>query len=529
MASLHSLPVFGHHGSKDKPAKLKSKSTVRPILKKWSQSEKDKKSVDLDRGWEDQGEQSRVYVDQGAAVSEVVLGGMATGGGSGVGLGGATGSRRFNHSRSISATSHVSIATSNSSNGTPAPRQAGATFVHPFQQTPRTSTPPLLSYANSLASMADARDYSPATITEDDDDDELADSTVLASTQQHGQQLDAAIVHSHSHSHSHNANSSGGLHIHQSARTSHAVINSHPLANSNPPSTSNLRRPSLASQHTSSFSEASNGAATKSQPKAPLRVNTSRAFPNLPAQSSRLVNVSSRSDLYLDRTLDSPASSTPASTAVISPSGSVAPMSPLRTSLDGGFPRLRAKSDLDTATRAEHLRAARRKFEMKERAKEERYAREEVKRRERADKKHAHQLEKQVAAQHKEQLAAQAREQAAELEEALQRGKHNRKISIASSGRHSLTLARPSLNIGRPSTSRKNTASSQVGECEKFSSNGYDNTNASHASAYGPEPSVQGVQFSAPKRKNTAKRKTHSAWTAFVLWFRTKLLRMSGS
>ncbi|KAI1259959.1 hypothetical protein F5Y18DRAFT_283588 [Xylariaceae sp. FL1019] len=525
MASLHSLPVFGAHGAKDRSGKLKSKSTVKPLLKRWSQSEKNKKSLDLDRGWEDQGEQFRTYENQGAAVSEVALGGMAVGGGGGgggTGGGGATSSRRFNHSRSISATSHVSIATSCSSNGTPAPRQAGATFVHPFQQTPRTSTPPLLSYANSLASIADARDYSPATITEDDDYDDLADSTAPVSTQRLSQQPDAALIHRHSHSH--NANSSGGLHIHNSACTSHPVINSHSLANSNPPSTSNLRRPSLASQHTSSISEASNGAAPKPQAQAPLRVNTSRTFSNLPAQSSRLVNVSSRSDLYLDRTLDSPASTT-----VLSPSGSVAPMSPLRSSLDGGFPRLRAKSDLDTATRAEHLRAARRKFEMKERAKEERYAREEVKRRERADKKHAHRVEKQVAAQHKEQLAAQVREQAAELEEALQRGKHNRKISIASSGRHSATLARPSLNAGRPSISRKNTASSHLGESEKFASNNYDNTNPYHTSAPGPEPSAQGVHFSAPKRKNTAKRKTHSAWTAFVLWFRTKLLRMGGS
>jgi hypothetical protein len=34
-----------------------------------------------------------------------------------------------------------------------------------------------------------------------------------------------------------------------------------------------------------------------------------------------------------------------------------------------GFPRLRARSELDTATRVENIRAARRKFEERERAK----------------------------------------------------------------------------------------------------------------------------------------------------------------
>ena len=41
----------------------------------------------------------------------------------------------------------------------------------------------------------------------------------------------------------------------------------------------------------------------------------------------------------------------------------------------GGF-RLRSRSEVDTFTRQEHVREARRKFEAKERAKEEKYARE---------------------------------------------------------------------------------------------------------------------------------------------------------
>ncbi|KAJ8117801.1 hypothetical protein ONZ43_g4117 [Nemania bipapillata] len=159
-------------------------------------------------------------------------------------------------------------------------------------------------------------------------------------------------------------------------------------------------------------------------------------------------------------------------------------MSPLRTSLDGGFARIRSKSDLDTATRAEHLRAARKKFEIKERIKDEKYAREEIKRREREENKRAHELEKKLAAEYKEQLAARARQEAAELEEAFQRGKHNRKISVASSGRPSLSVPRPSLTIGRPSTSRKNTLG-QMGESEKFMASSYDSTDPLNAPAYG--------------------------------------------
>ncbi|KAI3322765.1 hypothetical protein HD806DRAFT_523071 [Xylariaceae sp. AK1471] len=514
MASLQPLSAFGSRNAKHKDSKSKSKPTVKPIvkpiLKKWSQSEKSKKSLDLDRGWDEQGEQYRRIGPDTAAVAVVggegggVGGTPETVGGVGLGvLGSTTSARRFNHSRSISGTSHASVATSNSSTGVSAPRQAGATFVHPFQQTPRTSTPPLLSYANSLASIADARDYSPTTITEDDDDD------YLAATDQHRQL--------HHYNSSHNNNNNSDLHIHHT----------HPMSN-NPNSLSqptlSLQRPLLASQRTSSFTDVSNAHSPRPPPQPPLRVNTSRSPSSVPAHSSRLANVSSRSDLYLDRIVDSPASSNLASTTIASPSSSIAPMSPLRTSLDSGF-RLRAKSDLDTATRAEHLRAARRKFEMKERAKDEKYAREEIKRRERADNKRAQELDRQLAAHHKEQLAARARQETAELEEALQRGKHNRKVSVASSSRPSLSLPRPSISLARPSTSRRNT-SGQIGESEKFMSSSYDSTGPRSPPAHGAEAGNAPVQFTSPKRKNTAKKKTQSAWTTFMLWLRTKLLRM---
>lgn len=226
--------------------------------------------------------------------------------------------------------------------------------------------------------------------------------------------------------------------------------------------------------------------------------------------------------------VESPISSNAASNHIASPTSSTAPMSPLRSSFDASaFPRLRAKSDLDTATRAEHLREARRKFELREKAKEEKYAREEIKRRERADNKRALELERHAALLHKEQMAARARQEAAELEEAMSRGKYNRKYSMNSSGRPSLAISRTSMS--RPSTSRKNIPS-PLGETEteKFASSNYDSLDARSPPSFGNEAgSAQDVVFQSPRRKHTAKKKTQSTWTMFILWLRTKLLRAS--
>ncbi|KAI1752236.1 hypothetical protein F4782DRAFT_161847 [Xylaria castorea] len=518
MASFQSISGFGPHGTNHKIGKSKPKPAVKPILKKWSPSEKDKKSLDLDRGWDEQDVQHRStqgwgrssslsFYDQVAGspdAATAVVGGPPGTGGVGLGvLGSTTTTRRYDHSRSISATSHVSGTTTNSSNGIIAPRQAGATFVHPFQQTPRTSTPPLLSYANSLASIADTRDYSPTTITEDDDNDngDLAGGIETQTNQHH-------YLNSTSHC-------SSGFYSH------HTNLFGNP---------NSLSQPTLILQPQGSQCASSTDISDTNSPRPPpqplLRISTSRTS-SIPTHSSRLANVSSRSDLRLDRIVDSPVPLNKAPTNIGSPSSSIAPMSPLlRTSLDGAFPRLRAKSDLDTGTRAEHLRAARRKFEIKERAKDEKYEREEIKRRERADNKRALEIEKQLAAHHKEQQAARAREEVAELEEALRRGKHNRKVSVASSSRPSLSIPRPSLSLGRPSMSRKNT-STQMSESEKFMSSAYNSTGPRSPPTHGMEAgTAHSVRFASPKRKSRAKKKTHGAWTAFILWLRTKLLRM---
>ncbi|KAI1454846.1 hypothetical protein F4805DRAFT_300250 [Annulohypoxylon moriforme] len=486
MASIQSLSGFGSasHSSSNKIGKSRAKTAVKPILKKIS-AQVEKTSLDLDRGWLDQEGQYRNNDAWGGGAGGSYE--QQSGKDTSITFNEAVGTRRYHHSRSISGASHISVATSSSSG----PRhQVGAPFVHPFQQTPRTSTPPL-SYANSQTSFFD--------ITEDDDNDDDNDNDPDNGSNSHRNSLQIHPVNANPHSHSQ-------------------------------PSLS-IRRPSLAStQRTTSYSEVKNAHSSSPSPShhpPSLRINTSRVASATPSQSSRLANVESRSDLQLECMLETPNSPANApSNHISSPASSVAPMSPLRSSFDAaGFPRLRAKSDLDTATRAEHLREARRKFELREKAKEEKYAREEIKRRERADNKRAQEQEKHAAALYKEQMAVKARQEAIELEEAIARGKQNRKASATSSGRPSLAISRTSMS--RPGTSRKN-APSPLAEAERFASSNYDSLDAKNPPAFGNEAGgAHDVVFQPSKRRNTARKKTQSTWTMFILWLRTKLLRAS--
>ncbi|KAI1205603.1 uncharacterized protein F4807DRAFT_276134 [Annulohypoxylon truncatum] len=480
MASIQSLSGFGSasHSSSSKISKSRAKTAVKPILKKLS-TQAEKTSLDLDRGWLDQEGQCRN--SDGWAGGAGGSYEQQPGKDMSITFNETVGTRRYHHSRSISGASHVSVATSSSSG----PRhQVGAPFVHPFQQMPRTSTPPL-SYANSQTSFFD--------ITEDDDNDDEQDN---------------------------------GSNSHRNSLQIHPV-NANPHSHSQP--SLSVRRPSLAStQRTTSYSEVKNAHSPTSSHHPPsLRINTSRVSSTTSAQSSRLAKVESRSDLQLECMLETPNSpANAASTHISSPASSAAPMSPLRSSFDAaGFPRLRAKSDLDTATRAEHLREARRKFELREKAKEEKYAREEIKRRERADNKRAQEQEKHAAALYKEQMAVKARQEAIELEEAIARGKQNRKASATSSGRPSLAISRTSMS--RPGTSRKN-APSPLAESDRFASSNYDSLDAKNPPAFGNEAGgAHDVAFQPSKRRNTARKKTQSTWTMFILWLRTKLLRAS--
>lgn len=408
MSSFTDLSVLG---PPNKISKSRSKTAMKPILKKASHSEKN--SLDLDRGWEDAihygnhgwggGKKSLDSFAGRVSTSNAPSGGLGLydsaggrgkdvsfslsaadlgGAGSGAATSSTYGTRKYSHARSASGTSHVSVATSASG-------QRGGTFVHPFQQTPRGSTPPL-SYANSLAEVdaGHARDYSP-TINERDDD------------------VDAADVQPRSYQ-------------------------TGPYAQGCPTS---LRRPSLASQRTSSQPD------LNSPPQ--LRVNTARTN-TVPA--TRLQG--SRSDLRLEA--DSPQSTTtPAQYHLVtSPSSSTSPLSPLRSSLEMNF-RLRSRSELDTAARAAQIREARRQFEDKEAV-------------------------KQAA---RDEKAARRRDAAAERER---------------------------RRAARPGNERRDTAETNGAGEEKWE---------------GEEEEEAGA------RKVSARRRTASVWTSFILWVRTKLLK----
>lgn len=504
---------------------------VKPILKKLASSPKN--SLDLDRGWEEQSidlgyghgafEPARTSMSRSVrdvsfqfppweppgsttgsgtatpvggglepTASSVSVGGVGGGAGGGVGVAGgvagglglgigigATGARninrgRFQHARSTSGTSHVSIAT-NGSNHRP-----GASFVHPFQQTPRTNTPPL-TYANSFTSFErengnPVREYSPTIITENDDDDDL-DNTGSTSLSQ--------------------------------SLTSHlykpAASNSH--------STTSLRRPSLASQRTSSLSDINNHSSSSgANTNAPLRVNTATSFPrSIPSASSKLAHGAlsspySNSDLHLNI---SPSDSPRPSIQLASPtSNSTTPMSPLRTSLEGAF-RLRSRSEVDTGARREDIREARRKFEENERIKQEKYESEQRRKQERKQEKERATARKNTGGSSEMSSIGRpsfSRKRTPPLTSALGARRTRSGESVSQSG----TMSEKVLQPGTPGAA--------------FMSSNYESTEGGATPSFGPD--VTDVRFESAKRANTAKRRTQSYWTSFVLWFRTRLLKI---
>ncbi|KAK8058072.1 hypothetical protein PG994_008520 [Apiospora phragmitis] len=509
MTSVQSFGGLRSIRSSEKLHKPRSSKVVKPILKKLS-SQSEKNSLDLDRAWDEQDEPFRYQSSAGAWDAAGVDGafyakdlnraGSTKDVSFALGLGrNSTSSSRFNqhHARSISG---ASVATSGSGNGVAA-GACGSTsiaqrsFVHPFQQIPRTATPPI-SYANSLASSyVDNRDYSP-TITEDEDysstNYDLADPTT-----------------SHiSLNHYNNSSSMTNIQYRQQQLLQQVPTNnlnsrSQPSLNS---SASNSRRSSLTQHRTTSYSEG-----PRSHPSS-LRINTTaaRSMATTPAQSSRLANVSSQTDLTTVEVSTGGSPSHPPLQKFTSPSSTVSSsISPvMRSSFEAvNFPRLRARSDLDTATRQDHLREARRKFEAREQAKEEKHAREQIRRREREDNKRALEVEKLAKAQRKEREAAKLRLEAAEMAEAAlpHNKQHNRKSSGNSTG---------ALQQGQH-------------DPEKFAAGNYESMETCSPPAFGQRAgTARTPSYEAPRRTHTAKQKTHGAWTAFILWLRTRLLRL---
>lgn len=477
----------------NKISKTKGKM-VKPILKKLSHSEKN--SLDLDRGWDehhDGGWDGGLgYAGQARDISFGALGGGDGTRGTGAGSGHRVNLKFQQHGRSASQTSAGS-----------GPR---AGFVHPFAQTPRTTTPPL-SYANSLASLDIVRDCSP-TITEHEDDDGFDG-------------FDTSTAYPASYSHP------------------------HVLGHSQPPpacsSQSNLRRPSLISHRTASFPETPN-----SRPPS-LRINTNRSISGTTATSSRLAHGSfsnpSNSDLHVDLqnnlsvsltgTLDSPTGSLGASSIIASQQQEKqSQLSPLRTSLEmaaAGFPRLRARSELDTATRVENIRAARRKFEERERIKEEKHDREMIRKREARDNKEAARIEKGEApsrpSMHRKRTPT-ALSTVSEPGAKPTKGKR----SVHSSSVLGFSAPAGSGGVGIGIGRRRHTDEpTMTGADEKqtaFAARRYESVSLQTPPAFGV--TVDDVHFEpAPRRGSGAKHKTQSYWQGFLLWFRTKLLRLS--
>ncbi|KAF9870261.1 hypothetical protein CkaCkLH20_12347 [Colletotrichum karsti] len=458
MASYTDLAASAPGSKLSKP---RSKTAVKPILKKLSHSEKN--SLDLDRGWDEQTSFGN-YSGSLGREREGSFGGRDVSfsiSATELNTGNSNGRSKFSHARSTSGTSHVSIATNGSG-------QRNGSFVHPFQQTPRTATPPL-SYANSFTSFEQAtgtsgpRDYSP-TITEDDDD-------LLDQQQQ---------VYNH-----HRSN-------YATPSSTTTILNSNP--------TSYPRRPSLTSR-TSSLSDIH----TTGPPS--LRINTSRTNSN--ATSSRLVHVSSHSDINITGRKSESAAAVSSTAPTFSPLSTASPstsMSPLRTSLEGF--RLRSRSELDSNYHQERIREERRRWQEKERIKDAKKAKEDQRKQERANLKEAQRFEREQQMLHMEQQAQAKRE----AKEAAHKQSFN-------SARNS------SSDIIRPSISRKKTAPDAeklaMGELG-FASRNYENTNQGQAPVAAADSIMEG-----PRRSQTAKRKTQGAWTSFVLWFRTRILRLN--
>lgn len=508
-------------GSTNKITKARGK-VVKPILKKLSHSEKN--SLDLDRGWDEQQVEQLEnsewdggygYSGQARDVSFGLSGGFGPGEGGGVVATGPGGFRaKLQHGRSGSQTSSGS-------------GHRGGAFVHPFAQTPRTSTPPL-SYANSLASFDNGRDCSP-TITENEDDDGFDT---------------AAYSHSHAFTNSQQHNPASTI-----------------------TSQTNLPRPSFHSQRTASFQD------TPPTKPASLRINTGRsttatAGSRFAHASHGDVHIGHSLGLGVSGTLDSPTSSLCGATGTPQ-QPAASQMSPLRTSLElaaAGFPRLRSRSEVDTAARAENIRAARRKFEERERVKEEKYDREMIRKRERRDTKQAARIEKGKPEQPRRPPAhRRITPSGLSTISAPPAGTGRLGIGISvfrssgsssrndvsdaaaaagaahSTSSHYLGSGSPSapagtgaggLSIGLGRRRRVDSPTAAADECEQeqmgFASRQYESVPGEAPPAFGA--AVEDVRFeqTRPRRGSGAKRKTQSYWQGFILWLRTKLLRLSG-
>lgn len=189
---------------------------------------------------------------------------------------------------------------------------------------------------------------------------------------------------------------------------------------------------------------------------------------------------------------------------------------------------MRSRSDIDPGYHQERIRQERQKWQEKERLKALKREKEELKRRDRAGSKEAGALAK------KEQKAAAARHKTSITDDDTTTSRPvNAGSPKFSAGYISGTSYSDSFERSKAAKSRDLRARLQsrdgpeveeeVADAEKmgFVSRKYSSTD------HGNAPSgAQGVSFDLPRRTTSAKRKTQGAWTTFVLWFRSRVLRL---
>jgi len=206
---------------------------------------------------------------------------------------------------------------------------------------------------------------------------------------------------------------------------------------------------------------------------------TGNTSPIVGSQPLRIQTKPSSSRLALATSHTSLSNSLALSPDVASPIDTMSPTSAIRTSIDKGF-RIRSRSEVPPV-RSETIQEARRKFQEREQAKEEKAAREEIRAMEKRQQKEARQIE---------------------------RG-HRRSSASESTRNNKRSKSDPPMQ-----------------EKDGFVGREYD-------SVPGQTPPYTQEGFEEqPRRSHTGfsgtKKKTHSTFTKFMMWLRTRFIRLGG-
>ena len=421
-----------------------------------------------------------------------------------------SGSEAQSHDRSASAASHHSNTTTGSGHK--------GSFVHPSKQVPRTSTLPL-SYTNSLTSLEQAaagrdvaRDYASSVQKDSLDEEAVSEFDVTTTNTTASYRNSLSDVNSRpALSRQHTSSSDQGNTIgrstlgltsrpqftqprKQSLNGSEEVADSSGLATATATTTGGRQwadgsfPPAII---TSTFAHANpiTSAASATTPNALTSFSSSSAELETPLSALTSISTSGVTPpLGASHTNHSKGhhhhnrhSRTNSQSGTCNSVSSAT--SPLRTSLDMAGFRLRSRSEVDTAQRQEQIRAARVKFDEKEKAKDEEHFRRQQRKKEKAEEK----------------AAARA------LGTDRHSGPGRRSATFGARGSASLDQRRPSAPIRAATFSSARSEKMADGDGAAYSTR-----------------QAEDVQFqAAPKRRTGA-----GSWTNFVLWFRVKIFRL---